>query len=114
MRQDVYRVAYDEAIAELIEIKSRVEQLILRRARVEGVVKVLGPLLEGAAPATTPIQVQAAPVAQPNMPEQSADPNSYSFNQVPVPLPDLDETGGDPFKRRVRNALKQQGLQTAV
>jgi hypothetical protein len=111
MRQDVYRVAYDEAIAELIEIKSKVEQLILRRARVEGVVKVLGPLLESAGQMTTPMPT---PSAQPAAPEQSAEPTAYSFNQVPVPLPDVEETGGDPFKRRVRNALKQQGLQTAV
>ena len=114
MRQDVYRVAYDEAIAELIEIKGKVEQLILRRARLEGVVRTLGPMLEMAAPANAP--VQAAPGASPNTPAQSSEPPAYSFNQGPVPFPDLDETGGDPFKRRVRNALKsrEQGLQTAV
>jgi hypothetical protein len=116
MRQDVFRVAYDEAIAELIEIKSKIEQLILRRARLEGVVRVLGPLLETTAPAHAAGQVVTG--AATGTHEQNSDPAAYSFNQVPVPLPDLDETAGDPFKRRVRNALKskseQQGLQTAV
>lgn len=116
MRQDVYRVAHDEALAELTEIRSKVEGLIIRRARLEGVVRVLGPLLEMAAQANLPVQVVPSPAM--NTAEPKSDPGAYSFNEVPVPLPDLDETGGDPFKRRVRNALKsrneQQGLQTAV
>jgi hypothetical protein len=104
MRQDVYRVAYDEAIAELGEIKKKVEQLILRRARLEGVIRTLGPLLENAGQANSPVQVM--PSAASGEPQQNAGPAAYTFNQVPVPLPDLDETGGDPFKRRVRNALR--------
>lgn len=116
MRQDVYRVAYDEALAELIEIRSVVEGLIIRRARLEGVVRVLGPLLEIAAQTNVPMQV--APNSTTSTLEPASGPAAYSFNAAPAPLPDLDETGGDPFKRRVRNALKsrteQQGLQTAV
>jgi hypothetical protein len=112
MRQDVYRVAYDEATAELIEIRGKFEQLIIRRARLEGVIKTLGPLLEAGTSATATTHV--APSVSTSAPQQAAEPGAYSFNQVPVPLPDVEETGGDPFKRRVRNALKQQGLQTAV
>jgi hypothetical protein len=114
MRQDVYRVAYDEAAAELTNIRSSFEQLLMRKSRLEGVIAVLGPLLNGSgsgnpgqAAAEVPQMVVSAP----------AEPGAYSFNQVPNPLPDLDETGGDPFKRRIRNALRgteQQGLQTAV
>lgn len=115
MRQDVYRVAYDEAAAELTDIRGKFEQLLMRKSRLEGVIAVLGPLL-GASGSTNP----GAPSTEPARAASSnaAEPGAYSFNQVPNPLPDLDETGGDPFKRRIRNALRagteQQGLQTAV
>ena len=101
MRQDVYRVAYDEAHAELSEIRNRFEQLRARKERLEGVVAVLGPLLALSISASAPAEI--APAAAP---EQSSKPEAYSFNQVPVALPEADETGGDPFKRRVRNALR--------
>ncbi|HUX44563.1 MAG TPA: hypothetical protein VMV57_07430 [Terracidiphilus sp.] len=45
MRQDVYRVAYDEANAELTEILSKFEQLRARKDRIEQVVEVLKPLV---------------------------------------------------------------------
>ncbi len=47
MRQEVYRVAFDEASAELSEILNRFEQLRSRKDRVEKVVEALKPLLAG-------------------------------------------------------------------
>ncbi len=117
MRQDVYRVAYEEAHAELTDIRGKFEQLLMRKSRLEGVIAVLGPLVQAA-------EAQAGMTATEMAPEpvaSVADPSSYSFHQVTNPLPDLDETGGDPFKRRIRNALRtaplgseRSGLQTAV
>lgn len=45
MRQDVYRVAFDQANAELNEILSKFEQLRARKERIEKVVDVLKPLV---------------------------------------------------------------------
>jgi hypothetical protein len=119
MRLDVYSVAYEEANSELIGITQRFEQLRRRKVHLESVVAALAPMLG--------VEVSSRPVAQesnapsPKEPQPSPDPANYTFNQVAAPLPDLDETGGDPFQRRVRNALKlnrfgqeHQGLQPAV
>lgn len=117
MRQDVYRVAYDEAYAELGDIRGRFEQLLMRKSRLEGVIAVLAPLVQAAASNSGSASAEPAATSASNPAEQPA----YTFNQVPNPLPDLSETGGDPFNRRIRNALRakplgteQQGLQTAV
>ena len=45
MRQEVYRVAYDEAKSELGEILGKFEALRLRKDRIEKVVEALKPLL---------------------------------------------------------------------
>ena len=107
MRQDVYRVAYEEANAELIEIRSRFEQLRSRKEHLEGVVAVLGPMLTLSASASAPASVEMAQVAPADKAEHISEPVAYTFDQIPVPPSDLEETGGgDPFKRRVRNALR--------
>lgn len=121
MRQDVYRVAYDEAAAELTDIRRKFEQLLMRKSRLEGVIAVLAPLLGASGSSNSGpaiVELQNSPSGGSERSEQSG---AYTFNQIPNPLPDLDETGGDPFKRRIRNALRskplgseQQGLQTAV
>lgn len=136
MRQDVYRVALDEAHSELIGISKRFEELRQRKESLESVVAALGTMLGVAA--AQPLEAQqrlAAPVAELALAEPQAtpepqaptEPADYSFNQVPAPLP--DESVNDPFQRRVRNALKfssgngnnnnnngheRHGLQTAV
>ena len=115
MRQDVYGVAYAEANAELSVISNRFEQLRVRKEHLEGVIRAISDVLGVEAPAptqaTSPRQA-ALPQSPPPIPPtlKNADPTAYSFNQVPVPLPDVAETGGDPFQRRVRNALKMNGL----
>ena len=126
MRQDVYGVAYAEANAELSVISGRFEQLRARKEHLEGVIRAIGGVLGVEAPAPTQATAprQAVPPQSPTQippTPRNADPTSYTFNQIPVPLPDVAETGGDPFQRRVRNALRmsgsggsQQNLQPAV
>ncbi len=74
MRQEVYRVAFDEASAELSEILSKFEQLRLRKDRIEKVVDALKPLVasESLAPSAERI---AAPVER-----QPGEPLSHSPN----------------------------------
>lgn len=119
MRQDVFRVAYDEANAELLAITKKFEELRQRKESLEGVVTVLGPILGIEAPSPSAARpAEASPVSQP----APSEPANYTFNQVSAPLPELEEEISDPFQRRVRNALKfssnnghgNQGLQPAV
>jgi hypothetical protein len=119
MRLDVYSVAYEEANSELLDITKRFEQLRRRKECLEAVLAALGPILGLEVPAKTSLEAaKPAPTGQGQLP---GEPVAYTFNQVPVPLPGVEETGGDPFQRRVRNALKlsgerqeHRGLQAAV
>ncbi|MGA7857139.1 MAG: hypothetical protein WCA11_04400 [Terracidiphilus sp.] len=103
MRQEVYRVAYDEAKSELGEILGKFEALRLRKDRIEKVVEALKPLL-GADAQTAFAEKQApAPERQPAfaVPEpihQVADP-------VPQAVPQAVDQGSDPFQRRVDAAV---------
>ncbi len=128
MRQDVYGVAYDEAKSELLDITCEFERLKARKARLEGVVAAMAAMLGTTVPNVNLNQPKAEPTrtkedpAPPQIDRREAPESvSYTFNQVAVPLPDAVETDGDPFKRRVRSALRmnsvsheQRGLQTAV
>lgn len=106
MRQDVYRVAYEEANAELIEIRSRFEQLRSRKERLEGVIAVLQPMMALSASTSAPSPVEMAQTMSAKA-EPSSESSAYTFNQVSAPVADVEESaGGDPFKRRVRNALR--------
>jgi hypothetical protein len=118
MRQDVYRVALDEAHAELLDISKRFEELRRRKESLEAAVLALGSMLGMAeAEQVAPLTPEASSNDLP-----AAAPEAYTFNQVPAPLP--DESTTDPFQRRVRNALKfsnnsnngheHRGLQPAV
>ena len=118
MRLDVYSVAYEEANSELLEITKRFEQLRRRKETLEGLIAAISPILGLAAQPKAPVEVAKDHATTP---QATGEPGSYTFNQVPVPLPDTEETGGDPFQRRVRNALKlggsnpeHRGLQPAV
>jgi hypothetical protein len=109
MRLDVYSVAYDEANSELLAIKKRFEQIRRRKECLELVIATLGPILT-----SEPV---AARFAEPvrSAPQPIEEPVVYTFNQVPAPTQDVQESGGDPFQRRIRSALKEhRGLQTAV
>lgn len=120
MRQEVYRVAYDEAHAELLEISTRYEELRRRKETLESAVTALAPVLGVALPAQA---VQPASQPAPSVPQNMAEPASYGFNEVPAVQHNSDESSTDPFQQRVRNALKfssnnngheHRGLQPAV
>ena len=109
MRQEVYRVAYDEASAELSEIVGRFEQLRTRKERVEKVVEALKPLvlaIEAAASAerSAIAERQAAPVEVPA--RASAEPVQSSS---PSPIPYPVQPSSDPFARRMETAVGQSG-----
>jgi len=57
-----------------------------------------------------PFAMEQAVEPEPVATQAAADPSTYSFQQVPVPLPDLDELTSDPFQRRVRSALRFRGF----
>ncbi|HEX4285413.1 MAG TPA: hypothetical protein VHZ28_09970 [Terracidiphilus sp.] len=98
MRQEVYRVAFDEASAELSEILGKFEQLRLRKDRVEKVVEALKPLVavEAAAPPVPPAERQPVPVEAPAM--RAAEP-AQSSGPSPIPYP-VQQPASDPFGRR--------------
>lgn len=107
MRQDVYRVALDEAQVELVDISKRFEELRKRKDTLESVVAALGPMLGVAEAKRTEAQQEPAPMAIEKAalePQASPEQYAYTFDQAPAPLP--DESITDPFQRRVRNALK--------
>lgn len=124
MRQDVFRVAYEEASSELLDITVRFEQLKQRKIKLEGVVAAMATLVGRQIPQPPSPTAREVVEAKPEAPQQAelsqSDSINYTFNQVPVPLPELEETGGDPFQRRVKNALRfgvlspGKGLQPAV
>ena len=125
MRQDVFRVAYDEAQSELLDITVQFEQLKARKARLEGAIAALAPMC-GAETSKTP-KGPGPEIVEPPKEEDlqaesgSSEPVTFTFDQVPVPLPEVDETGGDPFQRRIGKKPRfgilsrdQNGLQPAV
>lgn len=119
MGQEAYRLAFDEATAELDEIIGRVEQLRQRKDRIEKFVEAFRPLLgleveesvvEEETSEALPYAMEQVAEPEPVAVQAAADPSNYSFQQVPVPLPDLDELTSDPFQRRVRSALRFRGF----
>ncbi len=103
MRQEVYRVAYDEAKTELGEILGKFEALRLRKDRIEKVVEALKPLLAADAQLASAERVAAVPDRQtsfsvPEQIHQVADP-------VPQPVQQTVDQSGDPFQRRLDAAV---------
>lgn len=109
MRQEVYRVAYDEASAELSEILAKFEQMRLRKDRIEKVVEALKPLVS-MSDIAGPSDRSAAPVERPVPAIEQAVP---PVQGTPAPLPypvqhpvqTTAEETNDPFNRRVDNAI---------
>ncbi|MDE3200999.1 MAG: hypothetical protein KGN79_08760 [Acidobacteriota bacterium] len=100
MRQEAYRVAYDEANSELKEFVLKFEQLRFRKEQIERLVDSLRPLMGQASPVAvmepSASQVVAnvnqrveTPVAAPTQPEPAVE------ETVSVP-----EESADPFQRR--------------
>jgi hypothetical protein len=95
MRQEVYRVAYDEASAELSEILGKFEQLKLRKDRMEKVVEALKPLALESSAFSSERPAHGA--------EQVAHAAPEPVQQAPSPIPypvQAPVQGSDPFGRR--------------
>ncbi len=122
MRQDVYRVAYDEAISELSDIINQYEQLRQRKERVEKAVDVLKPLVGANVQAISADRATAG--SPPDEPPPPAEPSPSSGQEVlavpaailqrveepisyPAPQASAADTTADPFQRRINNALRQ-------
>ena len=125
MRQDVFRVAYDEAQSELLDITVQFEQLKARKARLELAIGALAPICGTEVPKAPkgpgPEIVEPPPESDQQTKSGPNDPVVFTFDQVPVPLPEIEETGGDPFQRRIGKKPRfgilsrdQDGLQPAV
>lgn len=122
MRQDVYRVAYDEAITELSEILNKFEQLRLRKERIEKAMDVLKPLLGQSAPASLSDMNPAGPSPEAAPPMMDPSPTHTAEQQsaavpsavmqrieepISYPAPQAADNSSDPFQRRINNALRQ-------
>ena len=115
MTADAYQNAYDTAIADLKEITEKFEQLRMRKGHIEVLVHALQPFF--ASPSESLPAVSASAEAthgpEPQLNTHSTEgepPEGYSFRDVPNPLPDISETGGDPFQRRVKSNFRFRGL----
>ena len=117
MTPQPYRNAYDTALAELTQIAQTFEQLRARKGQIEGLIQALQPFFSNSTssrPAVSgagngqivPVHEEAPRVAD----LDSEPPEGYSFRDVPNPLPDISETGGDPFQRRVKANFRFRGL----
>jgi hypothetical protein len=112
MNAQPYQNAYDTAINELTQLAAAFDQLRVRKTQIENLVQALQPFFaEGQIPAAVQEPASAA------LPELAASdagepPEGYSFEDVPNPLPDISETGGDPFQRRVKATFRFKGLAT--
>lgn len=113
MNAQPYQIAYDTAINELTQIAAAFEQLRARKTQIENLVQALQPFFAEGTVSSTPIPQQPAEL-RPEMtaPEGAESPEGYSFRDVPNPLPDVSETGGDPFQRRVKATFRFKGLAT--
>ncbi|MDR3742055.1 MAG: hypothetical protein P4L40_23790 [Terracidiphilus sp.] len=109
MRQEVYRVAYEEASAELSDILSRFDQLRVRKERVEKVVEALKPLVASTdlhARASAPVERTAAVVEKPMaVVEPEAVPVPAAPPSVPLSMQQAVDEAADPFSRRVENVM---------
>ncbi|HWA96615.1 MAG TPA: hypothetical protein VG844_18610 [Terracidiphilus sp.] len=98
MRQEAYRVAYDEANSELKEFVLKFEQLRFRKEQIEHLVDVLRPLMGQSAPLA--VVEPAAPQVNQSQPitpqaEVPSQPEPTVTETVSVP-----EEATDPFQRR--------------
>jgi hypothetical protein len=101
MRQEVYRVAFDEASAELSEILGRFEQLRLRKDRVEKVVEALQPLVavEGAALGDAKKEVGERQQEVSSL-HAASEPAQSTPSPIPYPVQQPSMSPSDPFARR--------------
>jgi hypothetical protein len=108
MRQEVYRVAYEEASAEMSELLARFEQLRLRKDRMEKVIEALKPLVLSDNTQAPAVERNATPVERPvavSEPQPTAYPAPPAPSPIPIPVQQAVEEANDPFSRRVESAI---------
>ena len=115
MTPQPYQNAYDTAVSELSEIAASFEQLRARKALLDAAVRALEPFF--ASTGEVPLRMSGAeteghPITGENATGGEELPQEYSFHDVPNPLPDVSETGGDPFQRRVKSSFRFKGFAT--
>lgn len=108
MRQEVYRVAFDEASGELSDILAKFEQLRLRKDRLEKVIEALKPLvlpndLRNLTP--SPVAERAVPVVEPAIVPAVPAAAQPAPNSVQFPSQQSVDEAADPFSRRVENVM---------
>ena len=115
MTPQPYQNAYDTALAQLTEIAAQFEQLRARKVLIESAIHALQPFFasseDGAATLGTETENQPVPSEHFAAGPESAS-EEYSFKDVPSPLPDIAETGGDPFQRRGKSSFRFKGFAT--
>jgi len=114
MTPQPYQNAYDTAVTELTEIASRFEQLRARKALLEAAVHALEPFFssteEVMAQSSTGGDADSQMVAGEGEAVVGEMAEEYSFRDVPSPLPEIAETGGDPFQRRGKTSFRFKGF----
>ena len=110
MRQEVYRVAFDEASAELSEILGKFELLRIRKDRIEKVVEALKPLVVSSE--STASVLERASASQPSEEPASHTPHAPAETAQPTPAPipypvQPANPSSDPFARRLESAVGQ-------
>jgi len=93
--QEIYRVAFESASTELIEISEAFDKLRARMAQVERVVAALKPLV---------IDEEKEPVARP-APETTTEPAEAKAETLAEGEAEAAKTGSDPFQRRINHVL---------
>lgn len=117
MRQEVYRVAFDEASAELSEILTKFEQLRTRKDRVEKVVDALKPLVvTSETVAASGLHVERTPAAAPTPVPAAAQPAVQIPAQAPiqVPVPIQAPPMAQPLEYAATAAVPQASAQPAA
>ena len=110
MNPQPYQNAYDTAINELTHIAEAFERLRLRKAQLENLVQAFQPFFGQSQCSAEPEEQKGAVVPEIAASQAAEPPEGYSFREVPNPLPDISETGGDPFQRRVKATFRFKGL----
>jgi hypothetical protein len=116
MTPDPYRNAFETAMMDLAQITTQFDWLRTRKSHIENLIIVLQETLGANEPAATGTQSSADMVSSQrpqetasDVVEMQADPDNYSFLQVPSPSP-LSESSSDPFQRRGRTSFRFRGI----
>jgi hypothetical protein len=105
MRHEVYRVAYDEAHAELTEILGKFEQLRIRKDKIEKVVEALKPLLSSGDFQVNGMDRVPVPAERKPAPVEAETVQAVS-SPIPYPVQQAIEPANDPFSRRADSAAR--------